>query len=207
MPLREGVILLINGASSSGKTSLAHTLQDRLPEPYLEAGIDKFIFMLAERYLERPLWDDILGLADHAGAHGHALINGMHQAICALSRAGLPVIADHVLVEPAWLQECARLFSELPAYFIGVYCPLEVLEARERSRKNRTLGQALLQYPRVHAHGVYDLEVDTSQGTPEELATQFETCLNRGTPPQAFRLLREKFERENNHALPGPTEA
>ncbi len=90
------------------------------------------------------------------------LVAGMHQAIVALSIAGNNVIADHVLVEPDWLRQCIDLFSPLPAFFVGVRCPLEILEQRERERRNRTWGQARAQYDLVHAHGIYDLEVDTS---------------------------------------------
>ncbi len=184
-----GTILIINGASSSGKTSLVRALQSTLDGPYLEAGLDKFLWMLPRRYFHRPLWDDILGRADTAGALGHQLVSAMHQAIAALARAGMPVIADHVLVEPAWLLECASLFCDLPAYFIGVYCPLEVLEAREQARHDRTLGQARLQYPLVHAHGVYDLKVDTARYDPEACAQQIKAHLLSGKPPQAFRQL------------------
>jgi chloramphenicol 3-O phosphotransferase len=187
--MEKGTVILINGTSSSGKTSIVHALQELLAEPYLEAGIDKFIFMLPERYLERPLWDEVLGLADHAGPAGHALVAGMHQAIAALSRAGINVIADHVLVEPGWAQECARLFAELPSYLIGVQCPLDVLEGRERSRKNRTLGQARAQFEVIHKYARYDLEVDTSVLSPEEAACAIQRRLQ--TPPQAFRRLQE----------------
>ncbi len=76
-----GKIIILNGTSSSGKTCIVRVLQNILDEPYLEAGIDKFIWMMPPRYLERPLWDDVLGLADHAGAAGHTLVAGMHQAI------------------------------------------------------------------------------------------------------------------------------
>jgi chloramphenicol 3-O-phosphotransferase len=51
-----GTLIVLNGTSSSGKTSIAQALQDLLTEPYLQAGIDKFIFMLPSRYLNRPLW-------------------------------------------------------------------------------------------------------------------------------------------------------
>ena len=105
--MKNGTIIFINGTSSSGKTSIVRALQDLLMEPYLEAGIDKFIWMLPKRYLDRPLWDDVLGLADRAGDDGHDLVRGMHCAILALSEAGCNVIADHVLVEPAWAKECA----------------------------------------------------------------------------------------------------
>ncbi len=187
--MEAGKIILINGTSSSGKTSLVHALQDLLPEPFVEAGIDKFIFMLPERYLERPLWDDVLGLATQAGVTGHRLFAGMHRAIRTLSLAGINVIADHVLVEPLWAKDCAELFADLPAWSLGVQCPLEVLEARERSRRNRTLGQARAQFEVIHKYALYDLEVDTCRFSPAECANQVKERL--GTPPEAFhRMLR-----------------
>ena len=184
-----GNILLLNGPSSSGKTCILEALQTMLAEPYLNAGIDKFIWMLPERYLDRPLWDDVLGRAVDAGEMGQRLFSGMHRAIATLSRAGLNVVADHVLVDPAWVQECATLFADLPAYLIAIRCPLEVLEQRERKRKDRTLGQARIQFERVHAHGIYDLEVDTSLISPEECARMIREHLLYH-PPQAFRQLR-----------------
>jgi chloramphenicol 3-O-phosphotransferase/GNAT superfamily N-acetyltransferase len=183
-----GTILILNGGSSSGKTCLLETLQTMLSEPYLNAGIDKFIWMLPKRYLDRPLWDDVLGLAVEAGATGQRLFSGMHRAIATLSRTGLNVIADHVLVEPAWVQECTALFVDLPAYLIAIRCPLEVLEQRERARKDRTFGQARLQFERAHAHGIYDFEVDTSQLSPDDCARMIQEYIQHH-PPQAFRRL------------------
>ena len=184
-----GTIIFINGTSSSGKTCILHALQAILDRPYLEAGIDKFIWMLPPRYLDRPLWDEVLGQADKAGVVGHELVRGMHHAILALSTAGWGVIADHVLVESAWAKECAGLFAGLPAYMIGVHCPLEVLEQRERSRKNRTFGQARLQYPVIHKYARYDLEVDTSRLSSEACAGLIQSRLNQ--PPQALRRMQQ----------------
>lgn len=62
-----GTIILLNGASSAGKTSIVTALQDMLDAPFLDAGIDKFIWMLPRRYRDRPLWDDVLGLAAQTG--------------------------------------------------------------------------------------------------------------------------------------------
>jgi chloramphenicol 3-O phosphotransferase len=190
--MTHGKIIILNGTSSSGKTSIVRALQDILEEPYLDAGIDSFIWMLPRRYLDRPLWDEVLGLATEAGAVGHRLISGMHQTIAVLSRAGNNVVAVHVLVEPQWLEECTRLFSELPALFVGVRCALEVLEQREVARKDRTLGQARAQFPLVHAHGVYDLEVDTSDTSAEACALQIKRRLEDGRPPDAFKRLKQQ---------------
>jgi len=119
-------------------------------------------------------------------------MSGMHQAIAALSRTGNNVVADHVLVEPRWLQECVALFSDLPAFLVAVCCPLEVLEQRERARKNRTWGQARAQFSLVHAHGIYDLEVDTLISSAKECALQIKARLEDGHPPNAFRRLRQQ---------------
>lgn len=182
-----GTIIVVNGTSSSGKTSLVRALQARLDEPYLDLGIDRFIFALPGRYLERPLWDDVLGRADRAGATGEGLVSAMHHAIAAAAQAGMNVIADHVLVEQRWVEDAARLFCELPAYLVGIRCPLEVLEVRERLRKDRTLGQARIQFPVIHKYTTYDLEVDTSRLQPEQCA---ELVIERlAMPPSAFKTL------------------
>jgi chloramphenicol 3-O phosphotransferase len=191
-PMMPGKIIILNGTSSSGKTSIVRALQDILEEPFLDAGIDKFIWMLPQRYLDRPLWDEVLGLATEAGAVGRRLMSGMHHSIAALSRAGNNVVAEHVLVERQWLEECTTLFSELPALFVGARCSLEVLERREAARKDRTLGQARAQFPLVHAHGVYDLEVDTSEASATECALQIKRRLEDARPPDAFNRLRQQ---------------
>ena len=182
-----GTVVVINGASSSGKSSILLALQEASPQPYMDMGVDRFISMLPARYLRRPLWDDVLGVATEPGAAGRALFSGMHQAIAAMARLGNNVVADHVLVTPSWVQECAVLFADLPAYLIGVRCPLDLLEQRERQRKNRTLGQARLQFDLVRQYCRYDLELDTSRLSPQECAHRILARLE--TPPSAFLSL------------------
>jgi len=197
-----GNILILNGTSSSGKTSIVRALQELLDAPYLDAGIDKFLWMLPKRYLNEPLWHEVFEYIWHkddgtakpeimAGPLGHQLMSGMHHAIAVLARAGNNVIADHVLVEKRWLQECADLFSDFQAWFVGIRCPLEVLERRERERSDRTLGQARAQFHLVHAHGLYDVEVDTSVYDPKECALQIKHHLQHG-PPSAFKRLKQR---------------
>lgn len=101
-------IIFINGTSSSGKTTLIKALQKQLRDPFLDMGIDRFIWMLPSRYLDRPLWDDVLGKAVHSGHQGLILFSGMHHAIAAAAKRGNNIIADHVFVEKAWVDECAE---------------------------------------------------------------------------------------------------
>ena len=173
-----GTIIVVNGTSSSGKTSLVRALQARLDEPYLDLGIDRFIFALPGRYLERPLWDDVLGRADRAGATGEALVSAMHHAIAAAAQAGMNFIADHVLVEQRWVEDAARLFCELPASVACCSCSnmagiissaIPRTQRLERGRRHRQalndkLGALLwLQPGRVHLEVVGRVLVDDGE--------------------------------------------
>lgn len=191
--MQPGTIIILNGTSSSGKTSLLHGLQNALAETYLEFGLDKFLWMLPKRYLDQPLWDDVLGRADTAGEVGHQLVLSMHQAIRSMAECGMNLLVDHVLVELAWARDCARLFASYNAYLVGINCDLEILENRERNRKDRTLGQARKQFDKVHAHGVYDLVVDTGIHTVEENIAQVIDFLSSGQPPKALKTLDNQF--------------
>lgn len=71
-------------------------------------------------------------------------------------------MVDHVLGERWRLLDVLAVLKEYEVFFIGVQCPLAELERRERERGNRTVGRAAIQAPLVHAHGVYDLTVDTA---------------------------------------------
>jgi len=183
-----GRVILINGTSSSGKTTLVRALQAALPDPWLEIGIDRFVFALPKRYLDQPLWSEVFryvrpdGATDgpfriETGELGRRLVSGMHRTVAALADSGLDVVVDHVLLESEWLDECRRLWAPFDVLFVGVRCPLEVVVERERSRRDRTIGQAAAQFEVVHRAGGYDLEVDTSRLGPEEAAARVVAAL------------------------------
>jgi chloramphenicol 3-O phosphotransferase len=201
-----GTILLLNGLSSAGKSSILKAYQEIAPVPSLDAGIDKFLWMLPWRYLNTSLWGQVFSYTYDANgviqtvraeAMGDRIVSGMHHSIAALAQAGNDVIADHVIIKTEWLAECARLFAGLNAYFVAVRCPLDVLEARERSRKDRTLGQARALQEVVHQGCVYDFEVDTSLASAQECAQALYAFVQSGAPPNAFRQLREAQRRLN----------
>src|SRR5437660_1463788 len=60
---------------------------------------------------------------------------------------------------------------------VAVRCPLPELERREIERGDRQLGLAAMQYDAVHAHGLHDIDVDTSAHSPRECALQIRDFL------------------------------
>lgn len=194
-----GNIIILNGTSSSGKTTILKLLQDLLEEPYLDAGIDRFLWMLPRRYInEAEYWHQVFDtvwtgtgeqqeLEIKTAPLGYQVISSMHQAAAVISRARMGVLMDHVMLEPEWVLECATLFQGLPAWLVKIHCPLEVVEQRERDRRDRTVGQARAQYYRVHAHGLYDIEVDTSVLNPLECAEAIKERVLNGPPAGALK--------------------
>lgn len=190
-------LILLNGTTSAGKSSIVKHLQQKLQHPYLDMGLDKFLYMLPDHYLKQPLWEEVWGHATCKGQLGNRLMRGMHNSIRTMIDGGNLVIADHVLIEKNWVSELAELFYNRPAYFIGVHCPLAIAEKRERERKDRTLGSARLQFDVVHRWTEYDFTVDSSTMPAETAAEKIIEFLATEKLPVGFAKTREKLLPKN----------
>ncbi|HEY4190347.1 MAG TPA: AAA family ATPase [Candidatus Limnocylindrales bacterium] len=195
-----GRVIVLNGTSSSGKSTLMRALQARLDGAWLGVGIDTVVFALPKRYLDQPLWSDVFRYVDaepgadapfriETGELGQELVGGLHRMVASLADAGLSVIVDHVLLDPAWVEELAGRLAAHEVLFVGVRCPRDVVVEREAARRDRTIGQAAAQIDVVHRVGGYDLEVDTSVLTPEAAADVIAHAVEAGMPPRAFANL------------------
>jgi len=56
--------------------------------------------------------------------------------------------------------------------FVGLHCPLEELERRERERDAKRQGFARAQLEKIHRDKVYDLELNTQTLSVQECAMQ-----------------------------------
>jgi chloramphenicol 3-O phosphotransferase len=104
------------------------------------------------------------------GPVGARAMRGMRHAIAAMAAHDNNLIVDDVMLENEH-EEYVALLSGFETFFVGVFAPLDVLEARERERGDRLIGLARWQYDRVHRGKKYDLEVDSGGLGPLECAT------------------------------------
>jgi chloramphenicol 3-O phosphotransferase len=193
-----GTIILLNGASSSGKSSIARALQEQLPEPYLHLGIDAFLAMLPGRFWgwEPPADEGFLLVKTDAGTEirtgpvGRRLLAGMFRSFAALAEAGNHLIIDHVVLDREGLRDLVAVLSPFRVLCVGVHCPLEVALQREQQRGDRALGMVRHQHGVVHAHAIYDLEIDSSTCTPSEAAMRIKERLESGPAPTALVRMR-----------------
>ncbi|MFF7260738.1 chloramphenicol phosphotransferase CPT family protein [Streptomyces sp. NPDC008159] len=180
-----GLIIFLNGTSSSGKSSIAVELLRILDEPFFHLPVDAFHAMRTRREMEPERLATVL----------HRTWRGYHRAIAGMAAAGNNVVVDHVLSEEWRLRDCLDLFVPQDVVFVGVHCPRVELERRERERGDRPRGLAARQLERVHAHGIYDVECDTSLADPRLCARHIKDFLPHRTAPTAFQRLCEKRDR------------
>ena len=201
-----GRIILLNGSSSAGKTTLAITLQQLLPDPWHHIALDQFRDGMGGRYrgLNSPAGTPgARGLNVVPVAHGNdrvtevrfgdlgkQVLRGMRRAIAAFAAEGNNVIIDDLMFEPAFLFDYVEALTGFDVLFVGVRCPIDVVNAREARRPGRFPGTATSHFDVVHSHCVYDIEVDTGVGTPRQCAEQIIARLNAREPKDAFDRLR-----------------
>jgi chloramphenicol 3-O phosphotransferase len=180
--IRRALIVFLNGASSSGKTSIACVLQKMLDYPSIHLSEDTFFDMAMGARLG--------GSAEEC-LYGIRVLFGLYHSIGTFAALGLTVIVDVVLEERAWLCECLRQLESFEVLFVGVRCPLAELERRELARPDRNhVGLSRSHFDLVHAHGLYDLEIDTSNCTALDAAQQIKDAITHGSPFTAFKRLR-----------------
>ncbi len=208
--MQPGHIILLNGSSSAGKTTLAIALQQLLPDPWQHIALDQFRDGLPGRYRglnspsgtpgARGLNVVPIDRGDERvtdvrfGDIGERMLKGMRRAIAAFAREGNNVIIDDLLFESTYLFDYIEALNGLTVWFVGVRCSLAVVNQRESKRPGRFPGTATSHFDRVHTHGSYDFEVDTSQASPLQCARTIITEVDSRKTPTAFAQMRRQMD-------------
>jgi len=170
-------VLVLNGGSSSGKSTLARALQRVLPGTWLRLGVDTLIEACPPGLLSGA------GLSITDGgevAVGKAFAEvewAWMQGVAAMASAGARVLVEDNFLSGALGQDrWRRALGTVPTGWVGVRCDAAAASERERSRGDRVAGMAARQADAVHKGVEYDLEVDTASSTPEALAELVRSC-------------------------------
>lgn len=188
--MKQGMIVLLNGTSSSGKTSISNELLAQKDIVFHHLSVDDFIkdffnnkFLadtepareIAEQTIMEIMFDPI---------------NSLYYATVKLySEMGLNVVVDTVIDNDKWFNDCLDAFNDHPTLLIGVMCSKEELIRREEQREDRNIGLAASQFNQIYSIDEYDVEVNTEELTPSECADKILCFLKSNQDFVAFKKL------------------
>lgn len=188
-----GTVIILNGPSSVGKSSIIRAFQAQQAVPWLGIGIDNFFVgvLPPQFYLEDTPEHRLVmhGIASEdkqgklftleVGPEGQKVIKGMHRAIAAYAQVGNNVIVDYIQYYPAWIADLKNVLQGVNVVWVGVTASLQSIEQREKQRGTSPVGHARSHYHTVHQGMKYDVMLDTDVLTPEQAANKINSFIKK----------------------------
>ena len=151
-------VILLNGPSSSGKSTLAKALQGLIAhersERYEVVSIDDFLKMSPSETIYE---DDVFEISDDLCKRAAEILE-----------TGCGVILDHVITSERVFRHLKEHLSLFPVRMVHITCPLPELRKRELARGDRSPGSAEASAAYLFPKEGYDLVVDTGTKSPAE---------------------------------------
>ncbi len=130
MASKLGRIILLNGTSSSGKSTLAQALRPEL-EP-------QFHFYASDQLADegfRPLDTEV------RFAWRETFFDGFHRSIPAFASVGLDLLVEHLVEEKHWGEQLEVLLAPFDVFWVAVHAPVAEIERREILRQSAAWGR------------------------------------------------------------------
>lgn len=150
--MSKGKIIILNGVTSVGKTTLSKALQGQLDEPFYWLTGDAFVEMTPTKFIK----------SDFRGT-----VEKTHMAMAHTAKTfadlGINVIFETVILAPyqGMLEAFVEILANYPVTFVHVTCPLVHQQEREKERGNRPIGSGEAQLSVLNPQDTYDVTVDT----------------------------------------------
>ncbi len=166
-------IVVLNGTSSSGKTTLARAFQELAGTVFLNFSIDSILYALPQSAL-------------HALTAGNGIPNlpypeldaAYYACVRELAALGRDLVTDNAIVTRAQAERMLDAVAGHRVLLVSVSCPAEVLEQRERARGDRRAGMAVRQAATIDQWLEYDLRIDTSVESVSAAAERIHEALS-----------------------------
>lgn len=201
--MENGLIVFLNGTSSSGKTSISKELIRIANHNFMHISVDSFSEGIIQSYTEMfPIFKEAMD--DNYDKTNEILappvVKLFYATIKYFAVIGKCVIVDSLIVNEEHMDECIESIGDQNVVFVGVKCPLKEIERRELARGDRHIGLAKSQYDHIHSHGEYDITVNTFESSIQECAMEILTFINSNKVGSAFNKIKENIKAEKPKA-------
>ena len=162
-------LLLLNGPSSAGKSTIANELRRQLRL----CGTDPVVISIDD-YMristDEEIWEDDV----------FEIMPDMCRDIHAALQEGKWVIVDHVITSARIYDAVLEAAAGFKMMTVLVTCRLEMLLKREKERGNRFAGTAEASFQYLYPKEGYDLRIDSEESEPAASAKRIIEVLQRG---------------------------
>lgn len=190
-----GTVIILNGPSVAGKSSIQKSFQSlMMPHLWIKVGIDSLfdapmpdITPENMDFWQKPnpiRWvettQDAQGnsvITLYTGQQGEKVAYGMNSAIADYAKAGCNVIVDYIAYKKEWLDDLRNKLKDVHVCWVKVNIPLSILEEREAARGTSPKGHARSHYDFVYWDIPYDLEVNSSTESADQIAQKIKAFL------------------------------
>jgi len=171
-----GRVLILNGTSSAGKTTLARAFRDdraAAGECWLLIALDDYFWLLPHQWFrggghQGPFSHEGVWLEPseegpivRLGELGRRLFAAYRRTAALWARSGFNVVVDDVAFDEEAVCDWQEALNGLAVTWVAVQCEPEVADRRERARGDRMIGMARA-LSGVHRHAPSDLVIDTT---------------------------------------------
>lgn len=155
-------VILLNGPSSSGKSTLSKALRELILKNSAQncgiISIDDYLNTSPDRTIYE---DDVFEISED-----------MYRSALDILEKGSCVIIDHVITSRRIYELLINTFSSYRIKTVRVFCSPEILRKRETERKDRCPGSADASERYLFPKEGYDLVIDTGIYSPTESAAR-----------------------------------
>lgn len=158
-------VILLNGPSSAGKSSIAGELKSILDSEQQTKiiALDNYLAMTSEE----PIWEDDV----------YDVMSGMCEDMKTLLKEGNNIVIDHVIVSERIYRILMDSLTGHKVFKVLISCDADVLKEREKLRGNRCPGSAMASLEYLFPKTGYDLQFDSGTMTPRQIAKEIAKCL------------------------------
>lgn len=163
---RKPEVILLNGPSSAGKSSIARALLQKLPDSgnAVVLSLDDYLKMSADE----PIWEDDV----------FAVMPRMCEDISTALKNGKTVMIDHVITSARIYRALRDTVAGYQMKTVLVSCDVATLRRREAERGDHCAGSAESSLRYLYPKTGYDLCVDSSKASPAALAEMIVSALS-----------------------------
>lgn len=179
-------LVVLNGTSSSGKTTVARAFQDVAPSVFLNFSIDSILSALPP-----SVWERIVAGLPVPDLRLASLVRAFYACTGQFLGMGHDLVIDHAATARYHAESLLAACEGHETLIVGIDCPISVARAREAARGDRPRGLAEQQVATIHSWLEYDLVVDTSKESPSEAAASILAALASGSRNAAAKTRRK----------------